>query len=65
MRVNLDEIIWTASHQSAYLRECMGVQKERKNQSNRLLTWPASLEMYHYPFIACFWIFSSPTDLVW
>src|SRR6266852_8977118 len=49
VRVNTDETTGTVSNKYAHLRECMGVQKERKNQKKRLLTRPASLEMTHYP----------------
>ncbi len=48
VRVNTDETTGTVSNKYAHLRECMGVQKERKNQKKRLLTRPASLEMTHY-----------------
>ena len=49
VRVNTDETTWTALHKSAHLRERMGVQRERKNHTKRVLTRPASLEMTHYP----------------
>jgi hypothetical protein len=49
VRVNTDETTGTASNNSAHLRECTGVQKERKNQKKRALTRLASLEMTHYP----------------
>ncbi len=48
VRVNTDETTGTVSNKYAHLRECMGVQKERKNQKKRLLTRPASLEMTQY-----------------
>jgi hypothetical protein len=38
VRVNTDETTGTVSNKCAHLRECTGVQKERKNQKKRLLT---------------------------